>query len=159
MNKEKLITYEIENLDGECSLMKLRKMGNLYSGSKPLKISFKEMKELGIEKVIDLKSKSETPLDEEQLAKEAGLEYINIEVNGAGNISAELAEKISQEVQEQKPTLVYCASANRVPAWLGITLATDKVAPSEEILKICEKMGMDKEGARVAVENYINNIS
>ncbi len=158
MDKKKLIENTIENLDGECSLAKLRKMGNLYSGSKPLRTSFQEMKELGIQKIIDLKLPAETPIDEKALAQAAGLEYINIPINGADTYTKEVVEKISAEVDNNIPTLVYCASANRVPAWLCMSLGLENILSEEENIEIGKKMGMDKAPTFESVQNFLNNL-
>ncbi len=157
--KKEWLEIKVENLDGECDMMKLRKWANLYSGSRLMPETFSALKELGIKKIIDLKDPSETPFDEASLAQAAGLEYVNIPVHGMDSLDANRVKKIANEVRSEVPTLVYCMSANRVPAWLCRHLGFEKISDIETIIKLGQQMGLDRGPAIEHTYHFLKTIS
>ena len=70
----------------------------------------------GVTVVIDLRDPMEPrPFDEPALLRELGVEYLNFPVN-SGALDAATLERILGAVRQHAgaPTLVHCASANRV---------------------------------------------
>lgn len=70
----------------------------------------------GVKVVIDLRDPMEPrPFDEADLLRELGVAYVNIPVN-SGALDASTLERILTTLREHagSPTLLHCASANRV---------------------------------------------
>jgi protein tyrosine phosphatase (PTP) superfamily phosphohydrolase (DUF442 family) len=145
IKKEKFMNTDekIENLDGEFELMKVRKFGNLYSGSCPQKETFEQLNHAGIRKIIDLKNPGETPFSDEELAKEVGLEYFNFPIGGIQDFQVETLQTIASLINDE-PVLVYCMSANRVGAWLTHHLKLLENLTIEDATQKGIEFGMDK---------------
>ena len=92
----------------------------LLTAGQPSAEALKSAHAAGVTTVIDLRDPSENrPFDEPALAVELGMEYINIPIS-SGNLDAASLDAVMTVLRRQEgtPTLVHCASANRVGAVL-----------------------------------------
>lgn len=90
----------------------------VFFAGQPDAESFALFAEMGVEKVINLRSESEMAgldFDESEVVAKAGMEYVNIDVCKEGS-RIELTEAVMDELDKTpaKKTLVHCASSNRV---------------------------------------------
>ncbi|MEO5830001.1 MAG: sulfur transferase domain-containing protein [Rhodanobacter sp.] len=80
----------------------------------------------GIREVIDLSVDSETPdFDEAAAMHAAGIDYRNLPIHGAADLSAANVTRFDQLLNEAgaRTTLVHCASSNRVGALIALRAA------------------------------------
>lgn len=93
-----------------------------------------EIKRLGFQTIIDLRTKKEGTADERQKVKAAGLNYFNIEIGRAAPTSKQVAKFAALiEMADHHPILVHCASANRVGAMWALYRMTKGVALEEAL--------------------------
>ncbi|MEO6800891.1 MAG: sulfur transferase domain-containing protein [Rhodanobacter sp.] len=84
------------------------------------------LKRAGIEQVIDLSADSETPaFDEGAAVRAAGIGYHNLPIHGAADLTRARVMQFDRLLQEAgvQPTLVHCASSNRVGAMIALRAA------------------------------------
>ncbi len=94
---------------------------NLVTGGPPSKSELLELKEVGITKVIDLRSPDEErSFNERAEAERLGLEYVSLPVSGAAGVTRENAKELDGLLQGGEKVFVHCASGNRVGALLAI---------------------------------------
>lgn len=80
----------------------------------------------GVREVIDLSADSETPaFDEAAAVRSAGMIYQNLPIRGAGDLDDAHVARFHQLLADagDKPTLIHCASGNRVGAMIALRAA------------------------------------
>ena len=80
----------------------------------------------GVREVIDLSVDDETPaFDEAAAVRSAGMTYRNLPIRGAGDLDDAHVARFNQLLADagDKPTLVHCASGNRVGAMIALRAA------------------------------------
>ncbi len=80
----------------------------------------------GVREVIDLSADSETPaFDEAAAVRTAGMVYHHLPIRGAGDLDDAHVARFNQLLADagDKPTLVHCASGNRVGAMIALRAA------------------------------------
>ena len=109
---------------------------DLYTGGQPAPEDWARFARAGVRSVINLRLDAETPdRDEAAEVAAAGLEYRQVPVDGAADITRDNAAKLRHALAGlPAPVLVHCASGNRVGALLAIAAADiDGMAPDEAI--------------------------
>lgn len=80
----------------------------------------------GIRNVIDLSADEETPdFDEAASVRAAGMTYRNLPIRDATELTADNVARFDRLLKEagEQPTLVHCASSNRVGAMIALRAA------------------------------------
>jgi uncharacterized protein (TIGR01244 family) len=116
----------------------------------------RSLAEAGYKTVIDLRTTEENRgLDEEEVVREAGMEYINIPV-GHQTINDETFQRFRQLMAShgRRPALVHCSSANRVGALLIPYLILDEGKNHEAAVKTGEEVGLSSEELKEAALQY-----
>lgn len=84
------------------------------------------LKRAGIKQVIDLSVDSETPdFDEAAAMRDAGIGYHNLPIHGVSDLTQARVMQFDQLLKNAgtQPTLVHCASSNRVGAMIALRAA------------------------------------
>jgi len=84
------------------------------------------LKRAGIRQVIDLSDDAETPdFDEAAVMRTAGIGYHNLPIHGAADLTRANADRFDDLLGDAgaQPTLVHCASSNRVGALIALRAA------------------------------------
>ncbi len=97
------------------------------------------LKQAGIRHVIDLSADEETPdFDEANAVRSAGIDYRNLPIRGAADLTHANIVKFDGWLHDagNEPTLVHCASSNRVGAMMALRASmiggqTDEAALAE----------------------------
>lgn len=135
----------------------LRLNGKICTGGQPALDDLARLKADGIKAIINLRQSSEFNADEEAAkAKELGLRYFLIPVNGA-EPKPEQADEFLKVMNDtaNRPVFIHCASANRVGAfWMIYRVLKDgwKLEEAEEEAK---KVGMRSPVLRDFALEYI----
>lgn len=97
----------------------LRINSEICAGGQPTMEDLARMKAEGVRAVLNLRRPSEYDAEEEALkAKDLGLRYFNIPVNGAEPKDEQADEFLKLMADPQnRPVFIHCASANRVGAF------------------------------------------
>ena len=130
-----------------------RKIDNkLWVGAQPSIEQIKQLKELGVKRIINLRPDKEMTFNEEKIVKEQGIEYFNISISGAQDINFENSEKVMALLNSTTSGVyLHCASANRVGALLALN-ATKKGASLEEAMSIGKASGLS------SLEKHVQSI-
>src|SRR5690606_10311148 len=98
---------------------------NVHTGGRITAEDLPGLRAAGITHIIDLTPDAETPdFDEAPAARGAGLSYANLPIAGAGDLNRESVDAFDQLLRGiEGPTLVHCASGNRVGAMAALRAA------------------------------------
>ena len=103
------------------------------------------LKRAGIEQVIDLSADSETPdFDEAAAVRAAGIGYHDLPIHGAGDLTRTRVRQFDRLLRDagEQPTLVHCASSNRVGAMIALRVALVDGLPTDAALAEGRRWGM-----------------
>ena len=103
-----------------------------------------ELKNAGIEHVIDLTPDDETPnFDEASAVRSAGIVYSNLPLRGAADLTRENVIAFDRMMRDsQRPVLVHCASGNRVGAMAALRAAWIDGKSEEDAVAIGKAWGL-----------------
>lgn len=115
-----------------------------WTAGQPSEAELQQLANQGLTNVINLRPESEWPFDEAKVAAAAGLRYHHIPVDGAAGITAENASKLQQLLSslEQEPTLVHCASGNRVGALVALGEAIHNQKDLDTAISVGKRWGL-----------------
>jgi uncharacterized protein (TIGR01244 family) len=128
----------------------------VVTAGQPDEEHLRSLAKAGYKTVIDLRATEENRgLDEKEVVREAGMEYVNIPV-GHETIDDETFERFRQLMTDpgRRPALVHCSSANRVGALLIPYLVLDEGKDREEALETGTKVGLSTEELKQAALRY-----
>jgi uncharacterized protein (TIGR01244 family) len=94
---------------------------NLVVGGQPTIADLQLLHSLGIKQVVNLRPESEkNDFDELQILNELNIEYHLIPLTDISSFTKDSAVKLKEVLDLQQPTLVHCASGNRVGALIAL---------------------------------------
>ncbi|MEZ5562518.1 MAG: protein tyrosine phosphatase family protein [Gammaproteobacteria bacterium] len=99
----------------------------------------------GIGTVIDLRDDSETPdFDEGAAVRAAGMRYQNLPIRGPQDLTAENVRTFDALLRSagNTPTLIHCASSNRVGALMALRAGTLQGMSSEAAIELGKAWGL-----------------
>ena len=120
---------------------------DLITGGQPTAEDFKTMAAAGLKHVINLRPTAEDAgFDEAALAAKLGLRYTLIPIAGAGDLTEENARKLDAAMAAApgQPTLIHCASSNRVGGLLALRAARVQGKSNEDALAFGRAAGLTK---------------
>ena len=103
-----------------------RLRSDVASGGQPTEAGLRQLRDLGFETVIDLRTPSEGTAVEEAAVKAAGLRYVSVPVTPETFTRSDVdtVAKVLGE-SERGPVLLHCASGNRAGAVWAVLLAAE----------------------------------
>ncbi len=98
---------------------------NIHTGGRITAEDLPGLRAAGITHIIDLTPDAETPdFDEAAAVRAAGMSYANLPIAGAADLNREAVDAFDQLLRRtQGPTLIHCASGNRVGALAALRAA------------------------------------
>ena len=136
----------------------LRVNEQICTGGQPRMEDLEKMKSEGIRAIINLRQASEyDAVAEEAKAKEVGLKYVHIPVNGREMKDEYAVEflKATDDAQN-RPAFIHCTTANRVGAfWMIRRVLRDGWAP-EKAEEEARKIGLSSEALLAFAKDYIS---
>ncbi|MGH8516288.1 MAG: beta-lactamase hydrolase domain-containing protein [Panacagrimonas sp.] len=126
---------------------------DLITGGQPTAEDFKTMAAAGLKHVINLRPTAEDAgFDEAALAAKLGLRYTLIPIAGAGDLTEENAKKLDAAMASApgQPTLIHCASSNRVGGLLAVRAARVQGTSNDDALAFGRAAGLTKMEPQVA---------
>jgi uncharacterized protein (TIGR01244 family) len=126
---------------------------DLITGGQPTADDFKTLAAAGLKHVINLRPTVEDPgFDEAALAAKLGMRYTLIPIAGAGDLTEDNAKKLDAAMAATpgQPTLVHCASSNRVGGLLAVRAARCQGKSNEDALAFGRAGGLTKMEPQVA---------
>jgi protein tyrosine phosphatase (PTP) superfamily phosphohydrolase (DUF442 family) len=116
----------------------------LITAGQPSAEQFRDALAAGVTLVIDIRDPMEPrPFDEAALVGSLGMRYINIPVV-AGDLSNDLMDQLLAAMRsgDGKPTILHCASANRVGGPLIAYLMLDKGIAEQDAVQAAMRAGL-----------------
>jgi uncharacterized protein (TIGR01244 family) len=129
---------------------------DIATAGQPEEEHLKRLAEAGYKTIVDLRTPEEDRgLDEPEVARQAGMEYVNIPV-GHEDVEDETFERFRELMKdpERRPVLVHCSSANRVGALLIPYFVLDEEKSTEEAVKIASEVGLKSDELKQAALRY-----
>ncbi len=117
----------------------------VLTGGQPTVKQFVQAKAAGYKTIVNLRTPGERgEWDEAAKAKELGIKYVAIPVNGGAGITLENTNALMQVVTNKSnhPVIIHCASGNRVGALFAFNAAAIEHKSNEEALHIGRKAGL-----------------
>jgi uncharacterized protein (TIGR01244 family) len=99
----------------------------------------------GIEEVIDLRDDGETPdFDEASAVRAAGMRYHNLPIRGPQDLTAENVQTFDALLRSagDSPTLIHCASGNRVGALMALRAASLQGMSNDDAVEVGRAWGL-----------------
>jgi uncharacterized protein (TIGR01244 family) len=118
---------------------------SLWISGQPSAAQWSAVKAAGIRRVINLRPASEEPgRDEAAEVANAGLHYTVLPIAGAADLTRSQVEALDRLLAEagEEPTLLHCASGNRVGALMGLRAAWLQGQTIEDALSIGRAHGL-----------------
>lgn len=130
----------------------------ICTGGQPKMEDLEKMKAEGIRAIINLRQASEyDAAAEEAKAKEVGLKYVHIPVNGRemkDDYAVEFLKATDDETN--RPAFIHCASANRVGAFWMIRRVLRDGWALEKAEEEARKIGLRSEALLAFAKDYIS---
>ena len=135
----------------------LRINKQICTGGQPTMDDLSRMKSEGVKAVVNLRRPSEyDAAAEEAKARQLGLRYLNIPVNGQDPKDEQADEFLKFLADEHnRPVFIHCASANRVGAFWMIRRVLVDGWKLEDAEREAEKIGMRGADVRAFARDYI----
>ncbi len=117
----------------------------LLVGGQPSQAQMRSLAKAGYRAVIDLRQPGEPGhWDEAALAKELSIDYYPLPIGGGDDLSKEKAEEFAAILEKvgDAPTLVHCASGNRVGALFALKAYYIDGVDADKAMAIGKKHGM-----------------
>jgi len=127
-------------------------IGDLLVGGAPTKEHLHQAIAQGYTAFIDLRANGETGVDEARDAlAQTDAQYQHIPVAGAAGLTRENAQALDAALAKTNgPTVVFCASGNRVGALLALRAHWFRGASPEQALRIGREAGLTRMASVVA---------
>ena len=129
-------------------------------GGQPTEHDLAEMKQQGIQTVIDFRQPGEIAPPNESLAAGQGLEYVNIPINRA-NPSESAVQQLDEVLrQKEGPHLLHCGTGIRAITIYLLRQARAQGWSAEQTMQEAQKRGFDLRGAADLsgfVRRYLEN--
>lgn len=126
---------------------------SLLTAGQPTAADFEALAKAGLKHVINLRPVTEDAgFDEAALAARLGLSYTNVPVAGPGDLNLANTRALDAALAKagNEPTLVHCASSNRVGALLALRAGWLQQQPAEAALAAGRAGGLTKMEPAVA---------
>jgi SAM-dependent methyltransferase/protein tyrosine phosphatase (PTP) superfamily phosphohydrolase (DUF442 family) len=136
----------------------VHRIGTLWTAGQFEPSDLDEIRSAGVERIITLRTPGEIEWDEKQVIEDAGLQYIEIPFAGPDELTDDIFDAVRDLLREsdQKPTLLHCASANRVGGvWLAYRVLDQKVT-WETALSEARTIGLRTDGYIERAREYID---
>ena len=117
---------------------------HLVTGGQPMAAHLSALKQAGAEVVLDIRDPMEPrPLDEPAIVRGLGLAYEQVTVR-QGALDDQVMDTVLDVLRrhEGKPTLLHCASGNRVGGPLIAYLVLDKGMSEDEAIETAMRAGL-----------------
>jgi uncharacterized protein (TIGR01244 family) len=122
------------------------------SAGQPDQAGLENAKAAGVQAVINLRPAAEDPsFDTGAAARALGLSYVELPVTGAGDFTLATVKRFDQLLREtgDTPTLIHCASGNRVGALMALRARWLEHRSAEEAMAIGAASGLTRMAAAV----------
>lgn len=120
---------------------------DIFLGAQPTRQDLEAARRQGVRTVIDLRLPTETATSNAELARDAGIGYVNIPVNRAALSSAQVGEFETAMERHPGPWLVHCATGARAALMLVLARARAQGWTAQRTFEEAQALGFDLRNA------------
>jgi protein tyrosine phosphatase (PTP) superfamily phosphohydrolase (DUF442 family) len=139
--------------------LKAHQYKKIYFSGQPSDEDFKELKKQGFTHIVNLRRETEySERDEKKLIKTLGMNYSHHPFPLDLKVNDDYVDGVTASVvkhRKEGKTLVHCSSGNRVAIWLGAHFKKDHGQSSKEAFDTATDLGLEKEGAKKALKEFL----
>jgi uncharacterized protein (TIGR01244 family) len=120
--------------------------GHLFTSGQPSHDQLKQLNKAGIVHVVNLRPKSEQSWDEQAAIEALGMHYHNIPIGGLNDLTTDNAKALAQLFTAigAQPSLLHCASGNRVGALVAVMEAELKGKSVDDAIAEGRRWGLTR---------------
>lgn len=125
---------------------------DILTGGQPTPQQLEQARQAGYRTLVNLRPATEmSEWNEEEKARQLGLNYVAIPVAGASGLTDENVERLHRVLEDpaQYPLLVHCATSNRVGALFALYAARHEGMTPEEAIRFGKTAGLTSLEAEV----------
>ncbi len=116
---------------------------NVFIGPQPTQHDLQDAKQQGVKTVIDFRMPAETTASNEELTKNAGLDYVNIPVNKSHLVIDQIGQLDVVMRSKGGPFLLHCATGTRAALLYSLSQAGQQNWTAEQTFDAAKKIGFD----------------
>lgn len=118
----------------------------VYTSGQPSKEELQAMADAGIKHIINLRPDSEMDWDEQQFVESQGMTYSVLPIASAADLNTDNAAALDQLLKNSngEPTLVHCASGNRIGAVIAVREGKLNNVGVEQAVETGKQWGLTK---------------
>lgn len=134
--------------------------GDIYLAGQPTPEDLTLLKQTGIKTIITLRKSNEISWDEATAVTQQGMKYVEAPFQTPEELKPEVFDKVLKVFRDKKrgPTVLHCASSNRVGAiWFAYRVLDDKLSP-EAALEEAKIVGLRTPDYLVQAEAYVAKV-
>lgn len=131
--------------------------GDIYLAGQPSPEDLMLLKRTGIKTIITLRKTNEISWDEAAAVTQQDMKYVEAPFQSPEELKPEVFDKVLKVLRDKKrgPTVLHCASSNRVGAiWYAYRVLDDKLSP-EAALEEAKIVGLRTQGYFVQAQAYV----
>ncbi len=135
-------------------------LGDIYLAGQPTPEDLLLLKQEGIKTIITLRKSSEISWDEATAVTQQGMKFVEVPFQAPEELKPEIFDKVLKVFRDKKrgPTVLHCASSNRVGAiWYAYRVLDGKLTP-EAALKEAKIVGLRTQGYLDQAQVYVEKI-
>lgn len=138
-------------------VQKLTRVGDVYLASQPSPADYRELKERGVQTVINLRNSAEEPgIDAASISKDLGLSYVNPAFSSPEQLGDRQFDETRAALNKaQGPVLLHCGTANRVGAMWLVWRVLDGGKDYQTALMEAKQIGLRSEKFEAKSADYI----
>lgn len=139
------------------SLAPLHVFGTLHLAGQPSQADLEELARRGVRRVVDLRKTGEfSGFNERAEVERLGMQYVHQPWNGEAQLTDEVFDSFRTLFGDaREPTLVHCASANRVGAVWIAWRALDGGIGVEEAVAEAKRIGLKSSAYEAKAREYV----
>lgn len=138
-------------------IKRIHRFGDIYLAGQPSEADFEQVKDAGVQLVINQRPDGEhADFNEEEVVTALGMAYRALAWNGADQLTDQMLDDTREAFRSATgPMLIHCASANRTGAtWLAYA-ALDRGLSWEDALAEAKTVGLRSGAYEEVVQTYV----
>ena len=138
----------------------LHAFGDIYLAGHPTPEDLSLLKQEGVQTIITLCKRDEIAWDESVAVTQLDIKFFQVPFQGPTELKPEVFDQVLKVLRDKKrgPTVLHCASSNRVGAiWYAYRVLDDKLSP-EAALKEAQVVGLRTPGYVQKAQDYVKAV-
>jgi protein tyrosine phosphatase (PTP) superfamily phosphohydrolase (DUF442 family) len=116
---------------------------NIWIGGEPSSEGYRQIRERGVEAVVDLRSQTDKQQASADIAQELGMDYLSLPIDPK-DMQPEQASLFLRFMREHqgKQVLIHCGSANRASGMYAVYLGAELGLPADKAIERARRTGL-----------------